>query len=118
MNRKWQVVYYESTRGDKPVEDFINNQEEQVQTKIVPATEYLQEFGTRVGTPHVKKLTGTELWELRVLGAGNIRIFYLAVDKHKFLFLHAFKKKTQKTEKREIRLAQERLAKYRKIVIS
>ena len=118
MDQKWKIVYYESTRGDKPVKDFIENQEEQVQVKIVRATEYLQEFGTLVGSPHVKKLTGTELWELRVLGAANIRIFYLAVDKRKFLFLHAFKKKTQKTEKKEIRLALKRLAKYRKIVIS
>lgn len=118
MDPKWKIVYYESTRGDKPVEDFINNQEEQIQTKIVRATEYLQEFGTHIGSPHVKKLAGTELWELRVLGANNIRIFYIAIDNHKFLFLHALKKKTQKTEKREIKLAQGRLAQYRKIVIT
>ena len=118
MDPKWKITYWEPARGDKPVEDFINSQEEQVQVKIVRASEYLQEFGTRSGNPHVKKLTGTELWELRIIGADNIRIFYVAIQHHQFLFLHAFKKKTQKTEKKEIRLALRRLAQYRNKVIS
>ncbi|MBU3979681.1 type II toxin-antitoxin system RelE/ParE family toxin [Patescibacteria group bacterium] len=113
MGSRWRVIYYESGRGDKPVQDFIEQQQEQVQTKIIRILEHLEEFGTQFGTPHVKKLTGTELWELRIMGANNIRIFYIAVEQQAFLLLHAFKKKKQKTDKREIRSAQERLAEYR-----
>lgn len=113
MSDIWKIIYWESARGDKPVQDFIESQEENTRAKIVRVLEHLQEFGTSIGNPHVKKLAGSELWELRVLGANSIRIFYVAVELRQFLLLHAFKKKTQKTEKREIRLAAERLGQYR-----
>lgn len=110
----WRITYYKSSGGDMPVKKFINEQEEQTQIKIARMFDHLEEFGTQVGAPHVKKLSGTELWEIRILGAKSIRIFYIAVEIQKFLLLHAFKKKTQKTEKRQIRTAEERLAEYRK----
>jgi phage-related protein len=106
-------MYFQLSSGEKPVKVFINEQEGSTQVKIIRLLEHMEEFGTRVGAPHVKKLVGTELWELRILGANNIRIFYIAVEQQTFLMLHGFKKKTQKTEKKEIRLAEERLSEYR-----
>ncbi|MBI4089339.1 MAG: type II toxin-antitoxin system RelE/ParE family toxin [Candidatus Levybacteria bacterium] len=105
----WKIEYYESSSGNKPVEEFINSLEEKVQVKIFRTLELLEEFGTRMGLPHVKKLTSTPLWELRMLGSNNIRIFYVAQKQKQFLLLHAFKKKTQKTDKKEIKIALERL---------
>lgn len=113
MIQKWRIIYYKSPSGDMPVKNFINEQEEQTQIKIARMFDHLEEFGTQVGAPHVKKLTGTELWEIRILGANSIRIFYISVALQTFLLLHAFKKKTQKTEKRQIRTAEDRLAEYR-----
>lgn len=72
----------------------------------------LQEFGVRLGVPHIKKLTGTELWELRILGSDSIRIFYIVTGKN-FLLLHGFKKKKNKTPPKEIRIAEDRLAEFR-----
>lgn len=113
MDDKWQIGYYESRSGSKPVEEFINSVEEKTQVKITRTLELLQEFGILIDRLHAKKLTGTELWELRILGSDNVRIFYVAEQEKTFLLLHAFKKKTQKTARKEIKLAIERLQEYK-----
>lgn len=69
----------------------------------------LEEHGILLGPPHSKKLTGTPLWELRILGSNNIRIFYIAIVHRKFLLLHGFQKKKQKTDFKEIKTAIARL---------
>lgn len=40
-----------------------------------------------------------DIWELR---PGNNRIFYFYYDESQYVLLHHFRKKTQKTPKREI----------------
>lgn len=112
MIKKWQIDYYESSAGNKPVEAFISSLDVKVQDKVVRTLELLEEFGISLGRPHVKKLTGTPLWELRILGSDSIRIFYVAKELESFLLLHGFKKKTQKTEKKEIKAAIQRLQEY------
>jgi phage-related protein len=108
----WIIDYYESPTGNKPVEEFINSLEEKAQDKIVRTLELFEEFGIKLGLPHVKKLVGTPLWEIRILGLDSIRIFYVAKEQKHFLLLHGFKKKTQKTDKREIKIAIVRLREY------
>ena len=83
------------------------------QAKIRDTIKLLQEFGIRLGLPHAKKLTGTELWELRIIGADSIRIFYIAISGRNFLVLHGFKKKKDKIPPKEIRTAEDRLAEFR-----
>lgn len=112
MRRQLNIEYYESPTGDKPVEEFINSLEKKAQDKIVRTLELLVEFGIRIGLPHAKKLTGTPLWELRILGSDNLRIFYIAQAKTCFLLLHGFKKKTIKTERKEIKVALGHLREY------
>jgi phage-related protein len=109
----WKIDYYESPAGNKPVESFINSLEEKAQNKIVRTLELLEEFGITIGFPHAKRLIGTPLWELRILGSDSLRILYIAKEQKCFLLLHAFKKKTQKTEKKEIKIAIQRLREYR-----
>lgn len=108
----WEIDYYESPAGNKPVEEFINSLEEKAQNKIVRTLELLEEFGIRLGHPHAKKLTGTSLWELKILGSDSIRIFYVAKEQKHFLLLHGFKKKSQKTDKKQIKIAIKRLQEY------
>lgn len=112
MDQKWKIVYYKTLRGTDRVYDFINSLDEKAKSKIVNAMNLLEEFGVKLGLPHVKKLIGTPLWELRILGGDNIRIFYVAITGKSFLLLHAFQKKRQKTGRREIKIAIERLREY------
>ncbi len=114
MDRQWKIMLYESTTGDKPVERFIKSLEEKGQAKVHNAIELLKEYGIRLGSPHSKKLLGTSLWELRILGTDTIRIFYIAISGQRFLLLHGFKKKTQKTLIKDIHIAQNRLREFQK----
>ena len=56
-----------------------------------------------------KKVAGTSLWELRILGEKSLRFFYIAKTGRAFLLLHGFTKKKQKTAKKEIKIALGRL---------
>lgn len=112
MGQSWEIIYYETIQGKSPVMDFINSLEAKAKSKVINSIDLLEEFGITLGASHVKKLTGTELWELRILGGDNIRVFYVAVFGRKFLLLHGFQKKTQKTETKEIKVAVGRLREF------
>lgn len=109
---RWKIKYYARENESSPVYEFIEELPERVQSKLINTFNLLQDYGIRIREPHAKKVIGTPLWELRILGHNNIRIFYIAVVELTFLMLHGFKKKTQKTPKKEIQLALNRLEEY------
>ena len=112
MDDKWKVKAYESFGGDIPVEEFIKSLDEKARLKVSRTLDLLEEFGLEGAYPHVKKIVGTSLWELRILGTDSIRIFYITITGKIFLLLHGFKKKKQKTPSKEIKIAEERLKEY------
>lgn len=113
MEEKWKVYLYKSPQGDIPVNEFMLSLEPKTESKVRGVIRLLKAFGINVGLPHVKKLTGTDLWELRIVGSDSIRIFYVAITGKAFLLLHGFKKKTDKTPAKEIKTALDRLNEYR-----
>lgn len=113
MEEKWKVRVYESPSGERSVEVFLNALDEKARLKVSRTFELLEQFGLEGAYPHAKKLTGSPLWELRILGSDSIRIFYITVAGKIFLLLHGFKKKSQKTPRKEIAIAQKRLNEYR-----
>lgn len=113
ITQKWKIEYYISSASKlSPVALFIENLPEKAQAKLSNTFSLLQNFGTQVGPPHVKKLSGTVLWEIRILGLDSIRIFYIVHRKETFLLLHGFIKKKQKTPRKEIMTALMRLKEY------
>ncbi len=113
MDKQWKVTLYRSPSGDYPVQQFIDELEVKAQSKVRDTINLLAEFGIRLGLPHVKKLTSTNLWELRILGSDSIRVLYIAATGKTFVLLHGFKKKKDKTPLKEIQVAENRLAEYR-----
>jgi phage-related protein len=68
----------------------------------------LEIFGPhQVGSPHAKHLRG-DLWEIRLIGAGA-RAIYVTVTGQTIVVVHVFFKKTQKTPKRALTVALQRL---------
>jgi phage-related protein len=62
----------------------------------------------RVHEPYVKHLEGP-LWEMRMRGKDGIaRAAYVTAVGHRVVVVHVFRKKTQKTPRREIELALKR----------
>lgn len=114
MDNTWNIIYYQSPgQTSAPVHDFINSLNPTAKSKVINTINLLEEYGVKLGPPRAKKLAGTELWELRILGEDNIRIFYVTVVDKAFLLLHGFIKKKQKTDKKEIKTAIARLKEYR-----
>ncbi len=113
MDEKWKVILYRSPSGDHPVQQFLDGLEIKAQLKVKDTIRLLQEFDIRLGLPHVKKLIGTDLWELRIVGSDSVRVLYVAVTGKTFVLLHGFKKKKDKTPPKEIKIAEYRFAEYR-----
>lgn len=113
MDDKWNIELYKTTNNKSPIDDFVDSLDAKAQNKIIEVFGLLKELGINLGMPHSKKVIGTPLWELRILGRDNIRIFYIARSGKTFLLLHGFQKKKQKTDKKEIKIALDRLLDYK-----
>ena len=71
-NENWQIIYYSSPNGKCPVHDFIDKLNATSQAKIANTFDLLEQYGNKIGHPHVKKLISFGIWELRILGSANI----------------------------------------------
>jgi len=104
---RWVVEFYTDARGKSTVAKFINGLPEQEQATVGRHLLLLQEFGVHLGAPYTRPIAGhRKLWELR---PGAIRLFYFAHTGRRFVILHAFRKKSRKTPKREIAIAERRM---------
>ena len=108
----WKIVYYNTLSSKYPVKDFIDKLDNITQAKVSNSFDLLSEFDIKLRAPHTKKVASTPLWELRVLGKCSIRLFYVAKVDREFLMLHGFTKKGQKTPKKEIKTAFNRLREF------
>lgn len=95
---------------DPSVEDFIRSLEKRTIAKVLRTIDLLEKFDYRLGMPHSKKLQ-SNLYELRVRGKQEVRIFY-TFSGQKAVLLHGFVKKKQKTPTRELKTASRRLAEF------
>ena len=109
---KFQVVFYETVKGSRPVEEFILAQNVKMQAKIFQSLTLLEEQGNNLREPN-SKLLSEGIFEIRVKQSNNItRILYFFVIGKKAVLTNAFVKKTMKTPQKEILLAKERRADF------
>jgi phage-related protein len=100
--------------GRWPVKEFIDSLSGEGQAKYIFITRLLQEYGIHAKEPYVKQITGhKKLYELRIKDKSGIsRILYFAHTGKKFVLLHGFIKKTDKTPAKEIGIAEQRMKDY------
>lgn len=103
----WRVLFFQTARGDYPVQDFINEQDMPTQTKIASAIRLLIDYGPYLKPPYIKKLQN-QLYELRISGKIAVRILYTIVHGQYYL-LHVFKKKSRKIPIKELKTALDRI---------
>lgn len=111
---EWTILMYENSRGEKPVDEFIKKQQPQARSKIVHNVRLLRRYGNMLGMPHSKTLGGG-LYELRIRGKEEVRIFYCFAQQKTIYLLHAFKKQKQQTPRKELELASLRMKELTKI---
>lgn len=111
----YKIYYYVSFSGENPVQKFLDSLSEKQQVKVLRIIQYIRDYGLIAVIPHTKKLKGTPLWEIRILGKDNIRIIYVIPLKETVLLLHGFIKKSQKTSSRDLDIAITRYQKWKRI---
>ncbi len=113
----YTVEFYETADGQSDIWDFLEelrgraatNKDARIQHKQISLyIQLLQDNGTRLNENITKHLEDG-IWELR---PGNNRVFYFFFENDTFVLLHHFRKKSQKTPKREIEKAKSERADY------
>lgn len=103
----FDVVMYQSPRGEKLVKNFIDKLDIQTQSKIYKTINLLINYGPLLCMPVSKKIN-KNLHELRTKGVEKIRILYCHHN-NEYILLHIFKKKSKKIPAKEIKLSLKRL---------
>ena len=98
---------------DKSLEKFIESLEKLTIAKVLRTIDLLEEFGPKLGLPHSKKVSA-RLFELRIRGKQEVRIFY-TFHQQQIILLYGFIKKSQKIPQKEIQTALQRLKRLDKI---
>ena len=108
-----EIIFYATEAGVKPAEDFLVSLEPAPRAKVVRTLELLRTLPF-VPSKFWKKMQGAEgLWEVRVEYAGNIYRILACTDKgNRVILLHGFQKKSQKTPRQEMAVAEQRKKHY------
>ena len=106
----YDIEFYSTADGTSEFWDFLGvlqqkaltnkdarNQHKQISQYI----QLLQDHGTRLGE-NITKNVDEDIWEIR---PGNNRVFFFFHRNNTYVLLHHFRKKTQKTPRREIERA-------------
>jgi phage-related protein len=106
---EWQVNYYKTEDGESPIEEWLDSLNEKVRAKIFRNFDLLEQFALDLKEPYVKPLED-KLYEIRAKDTSGIyRIIYFSYTGKQFIMLNGFTKKTQKTPRKEIALAKQRM---------
>lgn len=103
-----QVLYFISPNGQNPVSDFLDSLNQNQQAKLLRIIHNIEVYGLTAVIPHLKKLSNTSFWEIRILGKDNLRVIYVVPQGKYVLLLHGFNKKSQKIPQKELIIAIER----------
>ena len=106
----YEIEFYETADGVSELWDFLGDLRQKAATskdariqhkQIAFYIQLLMDHGTRLGENITKNLE-EDIWKLR---PGNNRVLYFYFKDNTFVLLHQFRKKTQKTPRREIEKA-------------
>jgi phage-related protein len=90
----------------EPAQEFISGLRAKLKAKTLRTIELLAEFGPYLSMPHSRKLSGYEIWEIRVSQGSDIcRLFYFYHTQMGYIITSGYLKKTDRTSKREIEKA-------------
>ncbi len=101
---KWHISFY-SHKVESETLSFPTG----ILANFLHIAEMIEEFGPALGVPYTKPL-GDGLFEVRAKGKEGIgRSFFCMVKGQEVVILHSYIKKSQKTPKKEMKIARKRL---------
>ena len=106
---KWNITFF-SEKVEAETLSFPPG----ILANFLHVAEMIEEFGPALGLPYTKSL-GEGLFEIRAKGKEGIgRSFFCTVIRQEVIILHSFIKKSQKTPKKEMKIARNRLKEVKK----
>ena len=110
----YEIIFYQTPRGNYPVRDFIKTLDGKSRAKVYRVLGLLEKEGPDLPRPYADHVKG-KIREVRVrFSSTNVRIFYFFFLRNKIVLLHAFKKKTQGIPAREIGQAERNMIDWTK----
>jgi phage-related protein len=108
-----RIEFYRTINGASPVEEFLETLDDSQARKVLWVLRLMRELDP-IPSNYFSKLVNTDdIWEVRVQYGGNIfRLLGFFDDAKLIILTHGFQKKTQKTSKRHIELAEARKRDY------
>lgn len=106
-----KVKFYLQVSGRNPVEEFLNEQAEDIRSDFVSAVNLLIS-GQVLAMPLSRNLSAIHqgLHELRLKNqSGQVRVFYFIKKGEAIYMLHGMRKKTQEIPKRDIEMILKRI---------
>ena len=108
-----EIVFYRKANGHCPVTEFLDSLPSKQAQKVVWVLKLVEDLDD-VPAQYFRKLVDTdELWEVRArMGPSIFRLLGFFDGARWVVLAHAFQKKTQKTPRKAIRVAEERRLDY------
>ena len=108
-----EVVFYRTASGSCPVQGFLDTLSSKQAQKAAWVMSLVEELDV-VPSQYLRKMPGTDdLWEVRVRAGVTIFRFLGFFDGARLVVLsHAFQKKTRKTPRQAVQLANDRKRDY------
>ena len=110
-----EVRFYATESGHSPIGEFLDSLTGKQAQKVVWVLQLVEDLES-VPRQYLKKMVGTDdIWEVRVQVGNNIFRLLGFFDGNQLMILtNGFAKKTQKTPRKEIALAEQRKNDYLK----
>jgi phage-related protein len=107
------ILFYKTDTGKSPVRVFLDSLSAKYAQKVTWVLSLIEELDY-IPKQYFKKLISTDdLWEVRVQSGNNSLRLLGFFDSNQFVVLcHGFVKKTQKTPRKEIQIAEQRKKDY------
>lgn len=109
-----EIKFYKTQSGRIPVKEFLDSLSSKHTQKVAWVLELIERLN-QVPVQYFKKLKNTDdIWEVRArVGSNTFRLLGFIDNNDEFVILtNGFAKKSQKTPKKEIKLAEQRKAEY------
>jgi phage-related protein len=104
-----KIHFYQTSAGNSPVEKFIGRLSKMDQADFAEVFDGIEEYGLDFNEAEFRHLKG-KLWEIKFKAeSGGYRIAYVMISQETMVWLHAFKKDSQKTNREELELAEKRM---------
>ncbi len=109
----WYIIVMYEIKILDPAIEFIDSVPLKMQVKIFRTIDLLEKFGPYLTEPHSKKLSGYDLYELRVkLASDIVRLFYFNDAGKFYVITSGFSKKKNKTSKKKLNRATRIMRQY------